>query len=453
MIDPELESSTPQCRRGAAWLLALSAAASLAAQEPSPGPSPDELLQRWLAERAADEQFEHFMQYRAAAMADEAMACVDSLTPAMRRFAADSPPQLDDAAVDALFAGVRTRRESFAATHGFLPWLLLVAKCRPDDLRAQLCLWEAWAGAPDGIRNGAAAQAALERVQQAVADEDKRVAAAKALTTFAAELATFDAPEDAAAWLPDRLAAGAELLGQQRALPAGWLIGRRLAELEQEFAAAVRGDGKRDPIDVITAMLQVSPRDPTYALLYVLVAESGGRSGKDAARLQSEFKRAWKALPARGPLSQASVIGQLGRLGVTAACAQLGLEWSDDPIVLLNVKKGDRAWLFPTTDRIASERKRLGDGQDPKIAEYRAKADEYEQKRDFWQKRADGAPNGTQRKTDWQQKANDYRNKRDDMKKRAGDREAKLEEQKGTMQVLDAAEKRLEDFRIAAAGR
>lgn len=451
MAGPAPRSPAGRTRRALRCLLASCAALPLAAQD-APAVSPVELLQRWLAERDSPGQYEPFMQYRAAAMADAAMACVDPLTNAMREFAAAAAPQLDDAAVDALFAGVRTRRESFGATHGFLPWLLLVAKCRPDDLRAQLCLWEAWAGAPDGIRDAAAARAALERVQQAVADEDRSAAAATALAGFAAELAAFGVPDVAAAWLPDQLAAGAELFGQQQALPPGWLIGRRLGELEREFAAAVRGEGERDLLEVILTMQQVSPRDPTYALLYVLVADSGGRSGKDAARLQSEFKRAWQALPASGPLSQASVLARLGRFGVTAACAQLGLEWNDDPIALLNVKKGARAWLFPTADGIASARKRLGDGQDPKIAEYRAKAEEYERQRDFWQRRADGARNGTQRKTDWQQKANDYRSKRDDMKKRADDREARLEEQKVTMQVLEAAEQRLRDFRVAAAG-
>lgn len=335
-----------RCVHALAGLFVSGVVAPLAAQ----GASADELLKGWLAVRSTEGQFDEFMAYRAAVekVDRQATACAADLDAKMRQFEAAQTPTLPDAAVDKLLAELRARRERFVSGHGLLPWLLLVAKGCPDDVRVMLCVAEAWATAPDGIRDPVAARAAFTRLRAVVADEAAGGDASTKLTKFAGELAGFDKPEDTIGWLPSRIDAAAEVLDQQGALPAGWLIDQRVGNLEREFAAAVRGEGKRSVLEVIEAMAQVSPNDPTCQLLYALVASSAGYEGKSPDTRLKRFRDAWGKLPTTGGITRASVENRLERLGVFAAARRVGVDEGNPEQLAAAVKKQSKNGLFPT---------------------------------------------------------------------------------------------------------
>ena len=328
------------------------AVGTLLAAPAAQGPSADELLAAWLAVRDGEQQYTKLQQYTIAAE----LAPPSGLSDAMRRFA-DKAPIVDDGAVDELLQAVRGARQTFASTHPFLPWLLLVEKARPDDPRVLLCIAEAWATGPDGVRNTAAAKAAVETLQTAIRDEGGGAGAIDKLAKFATELESFDPKDGCAGWFAARLAATASALGKDDGLSPGWLIRARLADLEGDFVAAIRGNGK-DPLAVVAAMQALSPEDPTYALLYVLVAESAGREVSTTSQASS-FRDKWKALERpRGGITRGTVSDGLRRLGVRSACAKLGVSLDDnDPSKLASAVRTatKRGGLFPTTAALDSQ--------------------------------------------------------------------------------------------------
>lgn len=347
---PNLEVCSRTARvRGVAWIGAVLLVASAPAQ--APANAADESLRAWLMVRGEPIQWSKFLPYRGAL--GDAFACVEPFQGAMREFAGGTAPQLADAAVAGLFDAVRQQRQTFVSIHAWLPWLLLVAKGRPDDVRAQFCLVEAWGAAPDGVRDAGEAKVALDRVRAAVVD--RGATAVAALAEFAVELAPYGRSDDAGEWLTAQLDVAAEVLSERGSLSAGWLALQRLGELEQEFAAGVRGDGRRDLLDVVRAMQRVSPNDPSYDLLYALVAGSVREREASATSQRKAFAERWKMLPATGPISRGSVAEAMQRLGVDRRAKQLGVDATDASRLAAAVEKATKNGLFPSFGKLEAK--------------------------------------------------------------------------------------------------
>lgn len=291
-------------------------AVGMPAQRSEPEASPRERhLAAWLEVRhRRDEQFAAYARYRRAFAAATQPSWLAALEPAMRTFAETVPVRCDARVVQALHADAAKRTEG--DLHALLPWLLAVARQRPDDLQTHFWLVQAF-GAASPVHDAQCATMHWQRVADALAvDADVRAFM----------------PEGAQWLLPHWRTIG-ERLARDQPLEVDWLRRARHHERDRAFAAAMVA-GHRDQLERrVRAMVHADERDAAARLLLAMVLMSRGADRRgEAERCLREYVQLRQAEPDQGERIDA----RLQRLGVLDACAACDLDvttplrWLDD---------------------------------------------------------------------------------------------------------------------------
>jgi len=271
---------------------------------PAPVPAPvrrfrPPSLEAWLEQRDVPGAYDElFVPYRASLFAQwrSLTECLQPLDDAMRSFPTCAAGSVNEQAATELIAVLAARRQKGEALRPFLPWLLLLQKNDPADLRIEICLFEAWAGLDPALAREA--QQRIRRLLEPAGGEpperDERLEA----FLFEAKAIALGG-EVAAAVL--RITDGC-VTAVDTMLPPFWLGKGLLPDLDRRYELAMQ-DGAFDEVGaILEAMLQVDPSDPSPLLVQKLKDPT-----VKVGRLEVEFSK---------PEKRPAIIQRLRVLGV-----------------------------------------------------------------------------------------------------------------------------------------